>query len=121
MNARPALNLALTSGRKLDHQSARAASLGSDFGRFGFDFWTAVDGLGPQFRARRHRLDQVSVWRNAIAHQDFRRPAADPVTAGTRVDLPMVRTWRRALDQLAGGIDRVMHREVTRITHVVPW
>ncbi len=118
---RPALNLALLSGRKLDSQSAQPASLGSDFGRFGFDFWSAIYALGPAYRGRRRRLDQVAIWRNAIAHQDFRRPATEPLTADTRADLPTVRTWRSALDQLAGGIDRVMHREVTRITGAEPW
>lgn len=118
---RPALRLALLSGRKLDSQSAQPASLGSDFGRFGFDFWSAVYAAGGAHRRRRARLDQVAIWRNAIAHQDFRRPATDAATVGTRADLPTVRAWRGALDQLAGGIDRVMHREITRITGAEPW
>src|SRR5205085_2306830 len=62
---RPALNLALLAGRKLDSQSAQPASPGSDFGRFGFDFWSAVYGLGVAYRGRRARLDQVAIWRNA--------------------------------------------------------
>jgi hypothetical protein len=118
---RPALSLALLSGRKLDSQSAQPASLGSDFGRFGFDFWSAVYHLGVAYRARRARLEQVAIWRNAIAHQDFRRPTTDAVTAGTRADLPTIRLWRSALAQLAGGVDQVMHREVTRITGAEPW
>jgi hypothetical protein len=117
----PALSLALLSGRKLDSQSAQPASLGSDFGRFGFDFWSAVYALGAAYRIRRARLDQVAIWRNAIAHQDFRRPARDAATAGSRADLPTIRSWRTALDQLAGGVDRVMHRELTRITGAEPW
>jgi hypothetical protein len=118
---RPTLNLALRTGRRLNAQSAQPASLGSDFGRFGFDFWPAVQALGPSYVARRRRLEQVAVWRNAIAHQDFRRLPTDASTAGTRADLPTVRTWHRALDQLAGGIDRVMHREIARITGGQPW
>lgn len=90
-------------------------------GGFGFDFWSSVYDLGPAYRSRRRRLDQIAIWRNAIAHQDFSRATSDPVTAGTRVDLSAIRTWRTALDQLAGGIDRVMHREVGRIIQTQPW
>jgi hypothetical protein len=118
---RRALVLALTTGRKLDSQSAQPASLGSDFGRFGVDFWPAVDGLGLQFPGRRRKLEQVSIWRNAIAHQDFRRPPAEAATAGTRVDLDTFKSWRKALDQLAGGIDRAMYGELGRITSSAPW
>lgn len=121
LDYRPTLNLALFAGRKLDTQSAQPASLGSDFGRFGFDFWSAVYALGSAYRGRRARLDQVTIWRNAIAHQDFRRPAADALTARTRADLPTIRMWRSALDQLAGGIDQVMYRELNRITGEEPW
>ena len=115
------LDLALTAGRKLDYQSAQPASLGSDFGRFGIDFWTAVDRLGPQYAERRRRLAQVNLWRNAIAHQDFRRPPADPITRGTQVDLRTVRTWRSALDQLVGGIDRAMWTDIGRMLGHPPW
>jgi hypothetical protein len=118
---RPMLRLALTSARKLDRQNATSASLGHDFGLFGFRFWSAVDALGPQYPIRRRRLDQVNAWRNAIAHQDFDRLTGDPLTAGTHPDLPTFRTWRRALDQLAGGIDRAMRTEVTDITGTPPW
>jgi len=118
---RRALLLALTSGRKLDSQSAQPASLGSDFGRFGVEFWPVVDALGPQFPGRRRKLEQVSLWRNAIAHQDFRRLSKEPVTQGTRVDLDTVKSWRSALDQLAGGIDRAMGRELGAIVGAAPW
>jgi hypothetical protein len=118
---RPMLRLALTSARKLDRQNANSGNLGHDFGLFGFRFWAAVDALGPRYPARRRRLDQVNAWRNAIAHQDLDRLADDPLTAGTRPDLPTFRIWRRSLDQLAGGIDRAMSTEVGDITGDLPW
>ena len=118
---RRALGLALTSGRRLDSQSAQPASLGSDFGRFGVDFWPAIDTLDRRGPQRRRKLEQVGIWRNAIAHQDFRLPAADPVTAGTRVDLDSVKSWRMALDQLAGSIDRAMFVELSRIIGAQAW
>jgi hypothetical protein len=47
--------------------------------------------------------------------------AADPLTRGTRPDLLTFRIWRRALDQLAGGIDRTMYVKLSSITDAEPW
>ncbi len=77
-----------------------------------------LDRRGPQ---RRRELEQVAIWRNAIAHQDFRRPAVDPVTVGTRVDLDAVKSWRMALDQLVGSIDRGMFVKLSRIIGMKAW
>jgi hypothetical protein len=118
---RPALEIAFTATRRLDRQNAHSGSLGNDFGRFGPEFWPAVDSLDPQYAARRHRLDQLNAWRNAIAHQDFSRVTADPLTQGTRPDLPTFRGWRRATDQLARGMDRAMHRQITDTIGDAPW
>jgi hypothetical protein len=115
------LERAFTVGRKLDRQNAHSGTLGDDFARFGFEFWPMVTALGQQYAARRRRLDQLNAWRNAIAHQDFRRVAVDPLTGGTRPDLLTFRTWRRALDQLASGIDRAMYYELCIINAVSPW
>lgn len=111
----------LISGRKLDHLSAQPASLGSDFARFGLDLWSSVDQLDPRHRDRRRRLTQVVIWRNAIAHQDLRRASADPLTASTAVDPATVALWRRALDQLAGGLDRAMWAQLGTIVGRPPW
>jgi hypothetical protein len=118
---RRALGLALTAGRKLDHQSAQPASLGSDFGRLGIELWPAIEALDVRHPGRRRKLEQVSLWRNAIAHQDYRRVATDPITCGTKVDLDTVASWRSALNQLVGGIDRVVHRELGTIIGAAPW
>jgi hypothetical protein len=112
---------AFTRGRRLDRQNAHSAALGDDFGRFVADFWPAVDRLGHRFAARRRRLDQLNVWRNAIAHHDFRHISADALTRGTRVDLATFHTWYRALDELAGGIDRTVHAGLLTLTGVSPW
>jgi hypothetical protein len=118
---RAALHLAFTVARKLDRQNATSGTLGDDFGRFGLAFWSKVDSLGPQYAVRRHRLDQLNAWRNAIAHQDFRRVGTDSLTQDTRPDLPTFRLWRSAVDQLAAGIDRTMHRELTAVIGAGPW
>jgi len=118
---RYALRVAFTLGRRLDRQNANTATIGDDFGRFAPGFWSAVDALGPSFAARRRKLDQLNAWRNAIAHQDFTRLGADPLTAGTRADLPTFRSWRSALDQLAGGMDRVMYRVIAATIGRAPW
>ena len=117
----PVLSRAFTWARKLDRQNAHSRTVDDDFGRFGFGLWEAVGSLGARFPARRRRLDQLNAWRNAVAHQDFRRLASDPLTVGTRADLSTVRCWRRALDQLAEGIDRAVHRTLTSIVGSTPW
>jgi hypothetical protein len=117
----PLLRVALAVGRRLDRMNATSGTLGDDFGRFGLEFWPEIDALGRQYAIRRRRLDQLNLWRNAIAHQDFRRVDADPLARDTRPDLPTFRVWRSAVDQLATGIDRVMHRELISITGSDPW
>jgi hypothetical protein len=118
---RYALRVAFTLGRRLDRQNANTGTIGDDFGRFTPGFWSAVDALGPSFAGRRRKLDQLNAWRNAIAHQDFARLGVDPLTASTRADLPTFRSWRSALDQLAGGMDRVMYRVVAATIGHAPW
>jgi hypothetical protein len=115
------LSFALTVGRRLDSGNAQPASLGVDFGRLGVDFWTAIDAVDRHGPVRRRKLEQLAIWRNAIAHQDFRRPGAAAVTAGTRVDLDTVRGWRAALEQLAVTMDRTMFGEMVHITGSEPW
>lgn len=118
---RPILADALTTGRSLDRQNAHSGALGADFGRFGMDFWPTVTALGPRYAARRQRLDELNAWRNAIAHQDFRRVVTDPLLRGTRPDLPTDRIWRRAIAQLAAGMDRVMYVKLCTTNARPPW
>lgn len=100
------LRVNLTFNRQLDSRNAQPGSLGADFGRFGLDFWPAVNGVDRRNRQRREKLDQLNEWRNAIAHHDIasRRGSLTP----REVTLDACKTWRSALNGLAMSSDRVL-------------
>lgn len=104
--------------RSLDRGNANAGAIGSEFGRLCGEFWDLAYAEDARNRRRRAALDELNVWRNAIAHQNF-----EPVTvAGTAtLHLDQVRQWRRACDYLAGTFDRVMHAYLAGITGTAPW
>jgi hypothetical protein len=59
--------------RRLDTGNPNPGNLGSDFNRFGLDFWAGVHNLSPKNSRRRENLEELNSWRNAIAHHDFSR------------------------------------------------
>ena len=82
----------LTEARKLDNANPNPGNIGSDFARFGMQFWAAVvamDALATQ--QDKLKLELLNLWRNAVAHQDF-----DPGRLGgpTQIRLTSVRQWR---------------------------
>ncbi len=101
-------------GRKLDTGNPNPGNLGSDFNRFGLDFWGKVNTLSPATAVRRQRLEELNSWRNAIAHQDFSR-----VTGSLR--LAQVRRWRASCERLAVSFDRVLTSYLHRETGSAPW
>lgn len=58
-------------GRKLDHGNPNAGNLGSDFARLGMSFWTEVGRVDGRKTQRSAVVQDLSDWRNAIAHQDW--------------------------------------------------
>jgi len=104
--------------RQLDRGNANSASLGSDFGRFGFGWWSAVDLVEPDGPALRRDLESLNAWRNAIAHNDF-----DPSRLGNtiRLMLTMVQDWRRTCNRLARVFDDVIAGHLTTVTGHRPW
>lgn len=108
----------LTRGRKLDRGNASPANIGADFERLGVSFWEAVRRRNVRNLARQRRLEELNLWRNAIAHQDF----ADPAFGGVeRVSLAQVRTWRSACDALAVEFERVMRLYLHTFFGTEPW
>jgi hypothetical protein len=108
---------ALMWNRKLDHGNPNAGNLGSDFGRFELNFWADVEHIDHRNEVRRELLDELNLWRNAIAHQDF-----DPVRLGAgALQLRQVRTWRAACQQLALDFDEVMRSHLERRLGGSPW
>jgi hypothetical protein len=102
-------------GRKLDTGNPNPGNLGSDFNRFGVDFWGEVSALSPNTVARRQRSEELNIWRNAIAHNDFSR------LGGVRLRIAQVRRWRSACDRLAASFDRVLTSYLHRETGTAPW
>ena len=64
----------LVQNRKLDSGNPNPGNLGSDFNRFGLEFWDAVDQLDVRNPDRRGELQELNVMRNAIAHHDSQDP-----------------------------------------------
>jgi hypothetical protein len=94
----------LTDARKLDTGNPNPGNIGSDFNRFNLEFWDLVRAQDRRNVVRQRKLEELNVWRNAIAHQDFHK------RRGGRDGLPLakVREWRAACSALAVDFDEVM-------------
>ncbi|MBI3695136.1 MAG: hypothetical protein HY238_09910 [Acidobacteria bacterium] len=104
--------------RKLDRGNPNPGNIGADFARLGLRIWETVGALDMRNDARKQLLDELSNWRNAIAHQDF-----DPMKLGGRATLRLndVNRWRRACDQLARAFDKVTRTHLRALVGSVPW
>jgi hypothetical protein len=113
---------ALVVGRMLDRGNAAPASLGSDFGRLGMDLWPVLSGRDRRNARRRRRLEQLNVWRNAVAHQDFRfAPHVVLTLAGSGRTLDFVHDCRAACAALARQLDAAVGDHLRRIVGTAPW
>ena len=104
--------------RRLDQANPNPGNIGADFNRFGLRFWGEVIALDRRNSQRRIHLETLNLWRNAIAHQDF-----DPDKLGGKrtLQLPTVRSWRKACNGLAGAFDHVMASYLSSILGTSPW
>jgi hypothetical protein len=104
--------------RALDEGNPNPGNVGSDFNRFGEEFWRQVLADRSGNGRRRDLLEELNRWRNAIAHQHF-----DPARLGGTVVLHLarVRMWRRALNRLARSFDNVMYSYLGTLLGVPPW
>src|SRR5258708_2890508 len=66
-----AVRAAFLFDRKLDRGNPNAGDIGADFGRFGVAFWPEVKAQDRRNGSRARLLEELNLWRNAIAHQDF--------------------------------------------------
>lgn len=114
----PVVRAEFTLNRQLDSKNAQPASIGSDFGRLGIDFWTQVAALDAANPTRKTVLDRLNAWRNAIVHQNF-----DPAKLGGTKTLHLkdVKLWRRDCGYLARSFDTVMRTHIHSLTGVFPW
>lgn len=98
----------LTENRTLDRGNPTPGNLGSDFRRFGFAFWKAVEADDNRNKRRKTKLEQICEWRNGIAHGDIPRKRAEGKLIPSNVTLDACKGWRSALGSLAISIDKVM-------------
>jgi hypothetical protein len=114
---------ALTRNRQLDRGNAHPDSLGASFKSFDLDIWEDAGQIDARTERRSRRLEQLNVWRNAIAHQDFdfSRHQLQVLGGTSGLDLRRVRAFRSCCDQLAGTFDRVLARHLESIVGARPW
>lgn len=106
----------LVHARKLDSGNPNPGNLGADYARLEMEFWLLVAACDPRTAGRRAKLEELNRWRNAIAHQDFRR-----VGGHDGVQLTDVRKWRAACEALAVAFDNAVRRHLTSLVGVAPW
>jgi len=113
------LDANLSFQRQLDNRNAQPATLGTDFNRFDFKFWTVVETADTRNAARRRKLESLNAWRNAIAHHDIEsnRSGLHP----RQVTLATCRTWRSALNSLAKSFDRALADRLAALLGSRPW
>lgn len=95
----------LTESRQLDRGNAQPSSLGSDFGRLGFELWPALSARDKAI-AKRHNdsLERLNRARNALAHGED-APLATLRAEGFALVLTTFKVWRRDIDGLAANLD----------------
>jgi hypothetical protein len=109
----------LTFARQLDRGNAQPSTIGADFNRFVFEFWTVVEAADARNAARQRKLETLNAWRNAIAHHDIDTRRAD--LHPREVTLAACRSWRGALDGLAESFDRVIAGHLVTLLGSRPW
>ncbi len=94
----------LANGRELERGNAHPGSIGSDFGRFGFDVWPTLAMQDSHTERHNRTLQLLNDARNGIAHAD--EPKLLKLRAeGFPLVLSTYRSWRRDLDGLAANLD----------------
>jgi hypothetical protein len=110
--------------RRLDVANPTPANIGQDFNRLGVDFWGEVlRSSGRHISARREGLQDLILWRNAIAHQDFapRNRSGRAFTFAPYLTVVQVRRWRAACERLAETFDEVMAAHLSAFIGSPPW
>lgn len=104
--------------RKLDRGNPNPKNITEDFGRLGLVMWDKVKALDSKNEQRRHLLEELNKWRNAIVQQDF-----DPtkIGGGGKLRLQDVTGWRKACDQLARAFDEVTAAHLGDLLGSRPW
>jgi hypothetical protein len=108
--------------RALSRGNAHPAALAADFARLGVDVWDELGRRNPRNAVRRLRIEQLNVWRNAIAHQDFAfSNSQTATTSGMARDWRSLRIWRHSCSALVHELDAVVKRHLTGLADEPPW
>ena len=114
----------LVENRRLDRGNPNPGNLGADFGRFGFIFVEEMKGSSsaPVVVNDLRLLHHLSLWRNAIAHQDFSsRDFTGEFLGRATLGLNEVKRWRAACRRLARRMDAVVGEQLSRLFGSPPW
>lgn len=107
--------------RLLDRGNPTPRNVGTDFDRFGFRLWEAVEVSDQRNKSRKEKLRKMCEWRNAIAHGDISRKSGEGKLVPLNLTLDTCRDWRRALGALAVSIDRVTATQCQLLGCQKPW
>lgn len=111
----------MLSGLNIERGNANPRSLGSDFQQvFALDLWPTLQRGYSRTSVRQGHLENLNRARNAIAHDD-QVALTSLHTAGWPIRLETIRRCRRALDNLAQGMDRVLGSHLKTMLGVRPW
>lgn len=113
------IGASLTRGRKLDVGNPNPGNIGSDFNRFGFNFWTVVKAADRRNPGRQLKLENLNAWRNAISHHDIASKQGQLQPA--HIKLSVCRNWQSALNGLVESIDDVVAVQVQALVGTRPW
>jgi hypothetical protein len=111
----------LTHNRALDKQNAQPNSIAEDFDRFGLDIWKQVGEARKGNDERRKKLWALITWRNAIGHHDIDAKLAKGALNPVTINLSTCKSWRSALNVLAGSLDKVAADQCQALGLSRPW
>jgi len=117
-NLQPIARTEFLWNRSLGRGNPNPGAIGTDFKRLGIDFWDEVYLQDMRNQRRRELLEELLVWRNAIAHQDFDSVA---LNGNPILHLSAVRGWRSALNALARSFDQTMCQYLQSLLGANPW
>jgi hypothetical protein len=100
------IKVSLLESRQLDSKNAQPGSLGSDFSRFGLQFWPRLTTHDRLTQARQAHLERVNRARNAIAHSN-QGELQLLAQEGFPMTLQTYRRWKSAIDHLTRSMDIV--------------
>lgn len=104
----------LTQGRKLETNTPRPSTLGSDFGRLGIGLIPAIKDVDTRGAQRLETLENVVELRNAIGHgndAEIDRLASE----GYKATKTAFRKYRRTFNALARTLDSVLAEQLASL------